>query len=140
MSNLHDNTPALTSLDPVTPSPPLLPEARPTSTLLTTLRAHQTMLTDLYIAQNNAYIAAYTAFETQYAAATGTTFIEMQEAIAKLLEQQKEVMSFQTLLWSFQMFVAGLESGEKHDLDEGQARGQEGFGSGGARGFDGMWR
>jgi len=81
------------------------------------------MLTDLYIAQNNAYVVAYTPFETQYAAATRTTSIEMQEVIAKLLEQQKEVIFFQTFLWSFQMFVAGLESGEKQDLNEGQARG-----------------
>ena len=49
-------------------------------------------------------------------------------------------MLFQTFLWSFQMFVAGLESGETHDLDEGQARGQEGFGGGGVRGLEGMWR
>jgi len=98
------------------------------------------MLKDLYIARNNAYIAAYTEFETQYAAATGLASKEMQEVLAKLLVQQKEIMSFQTFLWSFQMFVAGLESGETHDLDEGQARGQEGLGSGGTRGFEGMWR
>ncbi|KAI4709996.1 hypothetical protein J4E89_005228 [Alternaria sp. Ai002NY15] len=126
--------------DSITPSPPFLLEAKPTSTLLTTLRAHQTMLTDLYSAQNNAYIAAYTEFETQYAAATRTTSPEMQEVIARLLRQQKEIMLFQTFLWSFQMFVAGLGSGETHDLDEGQARGQDGFGGGGVRGFDGMWR
>ena len=98
------------------------------------------MLTDLYIAQNNAYVVAYTAFETQSAAATRTTSIEIQEVIAKLLEQQKEILLFQTFLWSFQMFVAGLESGGIDHLDEGQAHGQGGFGSGGARGFEGMWR
>ena len=140
MSNLHDSTPALTSLDPTTPSPPFLAEAKPTSTLLTTHRAHQTMLTDLYITQNNAYTAAYNAFETQYAAAAGLPSKEIQEVIAKLLKQQKEILLFQTFLWSFQMLVAGLESGETHDLDEGQARGQVGFGNGGARDFDGMWR
>jgi len=140
MSNLHDSIPALTAHHPTAISSPLLPDTKPTSTLLTTLCAHQTMLTDLYIAQNNAYTAAYTAFETQYAAATRNTSIEMREVIAKLLEQQKEIMLFQTFLWSFQMFVAGLESGETHDLDDGQAREQEGSGSGGARGFEGMWR
>ncbi|KAI4627208.1 uncharacterized protein J4E87_004550 [Alternaria ethzedia] len=140
MSNLQDSIPAPPAQYPTTPSLPLLPEAKPTPTLLTTLHAHQLMLKDLYIAQNNAYVVAYTAFETQYAAATRTTSPEMQEVIAKLLEQQKEILLFQTFLWSFQMFVAGLESGETYDLDEGQAREQDRFGSGGARGFDGMWR
>ncbi|KAI4615727.1 hypothetical protein J4E80_006143 [Alternaria sp. BMP 0032] len=140
MSDSQDSIPAPTASHPTTLSPPLLPEAKPTSTLLTTLRAHQLMLTDLYIAQNNAYVVAYTAFETQYATATRTTSTEMQEVIARLLGQQKEILLFQTFLWSFQMFVAGLESGETHDLDEGQVRGQEEFGSGGTRGFEGMWR
>ena len=140
MSNPDYSIPALTARYPTTLSPPLLLEAKPTSTLLTTLRAHQLMLTDLYITQNNAYIGAYTAFETLYAAAAGLPSKEMQEVIAKLLKQQKEIMLFQTFLWSLQIFVAGLESGEKHDLVEGQACGQEGFGNGGARGSDGIWR
>ncbi|KAI4934772.1 hypothetical protein J4E85_002630 [Alternaria conjuncta] len=140
MSDPQHSTPALTASHPTALALPLLPEAKPTSTLLTTLRAHQLMLTDLYIARNNAYVVAYTAFETQYATATRTTSIEMQEVIAKLLEQQKEIILFQTLLWSFQMFGAGLESGGTDHLDEGQARGQEGVGSGGARDFEGMWR
>ena len=140
MSDSQHSIPAPTTSHPTTPSPPFRPEAKPTSTLLTTLRAHQLMLTDLYITQNNAYIAAYSAFETQYAAATRTTSIEMQEVIARLLGQQKEILLFQTFLWSFQMLVAGLESGETHDLNDGEARGQVGSGSGGARDFDGMWR
>ncbi|KAI4676440.1 uncharacterized protein J4E88_007358 [Alternaria novae-zelandiae] len=140
MSNLHDSIPALTAHHPPTLALPLLPDTKPTSTLLTTLRAHQVMLTDLYITQNNAYVVAYTAFKTQSAAAAGLPSKEIQEVIARLLGQQKEILLFQTFLWSFQMFVAGLESGETHDLDEGQARGQEEFGSGGTRGFEGMWR
>ncbi|KAI4639651.1 hypothetical protein J4E93_009005 [Alternaria ventricosa] len=140
MSDPQHSIPAPTASHPPTLALPLLPQAKPTSTLLTTLRAHQLMLKDLYITQNNAYVVAYTAFETQYAAATGLPSKKMQEIIAKLLEQQKEIMLFQTFLWSFQMFVFGLESGETHDLNEGQARGEVGFGSGGARGFEGMWR
>ncbi|KAI4673005.1 uncharacterized protein J4E78_001508 [Alternaria triticimaculans] len=140
MSDSQHSTPAPTASHPTTLSPPFHPEAKPTSTPLTTLRAHQLMLIDLYTTQNNAYAVAYTAFETQYAAATRTTSIEMQEAIARLLGKQKEILLFQAFLWSFQMFVAGLESSETHDLDEGQARGQEGLGSGGVRGFEGMWR
>ncbi|KAI4962081.1 hypothetical protein J4E86_001113 [Alternaria arbusti] len=140
MSDSQHSIPALTARHPITLAIPLLPGAKSSSALLTTLRAHQTMLTDLYVAQNNAYVVAYTEFETQYATATRTTSPEMQEVIARLLGEQKEVMLFQTLLWSFQMFVAGLESSETHDLDEGQAREQEGFGSGGTRGFEGMWR
>ncbi|KAI4952734.1 hypothetical protein J4E91_003206 [Alternaria rosae] len=127
-------------LHPTTLSPLLLREAKPTSNLPTTLRAHQLMLTNLYISHNNAYTAAYTSFETQYAAASETASTGMLEVIANLLEQQKEILLFQNFLWSLQMFVVGLESGEMHDLDEGQARGQKGSGGGGVRGFDGIWR
>jgi hypothetical protein len=109
MSNLHYSIPALTALSPTALPNPFFPRAEPVRALPTSLRTHQLMLTNLYVAHHNAYVAAYIAFESQCVAAAGATFIGIHDVIAKQLQQQKEIVLFQTFLWSFKVFVDGLE-------------------------------
>ncbi|KAG9194865.1 hypothetical protein G6011_04900 [Alternaria panax] len=143
MSALDPTAEPIPSPSPlIQPSPPSTANAKAESTtnLLTTLCAHRIMLTDLYLAQNNAYVSAYTAFAMQCAAGD-MAFTEMKNAVAKLLGQQKEMLLFQTFLWSFQALVVGLEGDE---VDNGCAAGRRGtmIGNEGgrpAKGFNDMW-
>jgi hypothetical protein len=138
--------PTSSSTPSINVSPPSLPEDKTTPQLLNTLRAHQIMLTNLYIPLNNAYVSAYTAY-TLRCAAVEISYTENKEIIAKLLEQQREILLFQGLLWSFHALVVELEStkiAEGDEIDDGYAGRQElcvGIGGGKlATGINGMWR
>jgi hypothetical protein len=99
------------------------------------------MLTNLYIAQHTLYVTAYNVFAAQ--CATGEIdFAKIADAVAKLLEQQNEIILFQTFLWSLQTLIIGLE---RDEIDEGYAGRQGGvvFGLGGGKltkSVNGMWR
>jgi hypothetical protein len=84
-----------TSVSPTSTTPPSPPDAKSPSALLTTLRAHQSMLASQYEAQ-------YTGYLTSYSTETG-------ENVTALLEQQRHILLFQTLLSSFQTFIDALE-------------------------------
>jgi hypothetical protein len=78
------------------------------------------MLTNLYVAQNNAYTSAYTAFATQ-CIVEDMVHTEIKDIVTKLLEQQKDIMLFQTFLRSFQDVVVGLEGNVSHEIDKDYA-------------------
>jgi hypothetical protein len=103
---------------------------------------HQLTLTNLYITQNDAYVAAYTAFETRCAAAA-TTLKKIQILVAKLRQQQMEIILLQLFLWSSKTLVDGLWRHEINHWDQRYSGRQRGFSSGGGnqdKGTDGTWR
>ncbi|RYN43216.1 hypothetical protein AA0112_g821 [Alternaria arborescens] len=117
-STLHPTAGPISSPSPsIKTSSSSTPRAKFTTDVLTTVRAHQIMLTNLYVAQNNAYTSAYTAFATQ-CIVRDMVHTDIKDVVTKLLGQQKDIMLFQTFLKSFQDFVVGLEGNVSHEIDE----------------------